>query len=254
MKSKKVLAALRTVTILETIGSHREQGITLKAMAEILDVSPPATFHLLQTLVEAGFLLRTEQPPRYFSGPRLHELALELAADKTEFRLEQRMRRLIEPYPGAAAYYCELRGNELMVIHEMRHHNEDLRLKRNINRFLAPYSSIASLIHLAFWPDSLRRYYESSHAFEVHGVVPWGNPARLEQTLEQIRQQGYYVSAEEGQPLRFGFPYHAPNGVLQGSLTLVFPRHEAVDASALGTWCRRILDDPDTESEQNKEK
>lgn len=223
---KPVQALLRGLKMLEraAVSSDSagvEVGVTLKDLAQAGGCSVPAAFHLAQTLVEAGFLRREEHPPRFFPGERIFFIAASkphLHLDSDTARLMQEIRRAI---PTASVYFCREHGGDVQVHLQWRVNEANDRLAHDVDYPLPPFTSVGSLMHLAFWPEERVRRYSTLHDFSAHGSILWSNQAVMDALLVQIRTDGYFfLPVKNPRQLRLGFAVFYPDGGFAGSLTV----------------------------------
>ena len=81
-----VTAAARALTIFE-IFAHERRELSNAELAKLLQVAESSASDLLYTLVEPGYLVRTERSRRFYPSPRLHALGLSIAENDPVARI-----------------------------------------------------------------------------------------------------------------------------------------------------------------------
>ena len=73
-----VQSVARALRALEFVAASRD-GVTAKELAAHLDIAVPSTYHVLTTLIEAGYLVHLSQEHRYGLGVRASSGTLTVA-------------------------------------------------------------------------------------------------------------------------------------------------------------------------------
>ncbi len=196
-------------------------GTALKELAAAAGCSVPAAFHLAQTLVDAGFLRREENPPRFFPGDRLLMIAGNHSRRNTDASMERLMNCIHAAYPEAGIYYCNESGANVQVHLQLNPGDNLGKIAHDVDYILPPYTSVASLMHLAFWPAGRVRQYEAAHDFDALGTILWPSREALRQMLNEIRGRGwFFLPLRNPHQLRAGFGVFSAKGEFRGSLTV----------------------------------
>lgn len=106
----------RALAVLEAVGA-RAEGIAAKELAEQLGLALPTTYHLLGTLVDAGYVAHLPERHRYALGHRVRELQQGLARQLAVPAEVAAAVRALHRGADAAAYYAVYRSHEVVVSH-----------------------------------------------------------------------------------------------------------------------------------------
>jgi DNA-binding IclR family transcriptional regulator len=208
---RDVKSAARTVDVLEVLGSLDGQPISLRGLAERMDVPRSSLYALLQTLVNRGWVRTDATGSLYAIGVRALLVGTSyIDGDPRLTAAKPHLDALAEEV-GETVHFARLDGADVVYLatRESRHY---LRPFSRVGRRLpACVTSLGKAI-LAERTDS-----------DVEKLLPSGLPALTEQTLDRpalladlaaIRERGYAVDNEEGtvglrcvgMALRYGTP------------------------------------------------
>lgn len=219
MQTYKPVQSLQRGLHMIEFAATAEHGASLKELAETAGCSTPAAFHMAQTLVDAGFLRREENPVRFFPGDRLFALAANQPELQLDARMEEIMRQIHEALPGVSVFFCREHLEDVQVHLQWRSAAD--RLDRDIDYTLPPYTSVGSLAHLAFWPAERATRYFHVHDFSAHGLVLWADRPALDDFLGAIRRTGFFfLPVKNPSQLRSGFAVFPSEQRFLGSLTV----------------------------------
>ena len=173
---------------------NADHGLTLRELTAASDLKRPTLYKLLQTLVAAGFVGKSERPVRYSLGGEVFALA-----DRYWQRsLLQRAAPVVQAVfadlreHGATVVFTEAPAGEVEVVLRMAPERPGI-LERPRGRAMAPYASACSLAFQAFWTERERRDYQRRHPFWEEGAYLWETPEALAELLQEIRAKGYAV-------------------------------------------------------------
>lgn len=218
-KHKPVQSLQRGIKMLERV-AEIPTGASLQELAAAIECSSPAAYHMAQTLVAAGYLERSESPVRYTLGGKLFELTRHQQNRSISAAVDDALLAIQEQLPGASAYYCQGRGSDILVMTQITA-NQPGVIQRNIEQVLPPFTSLASMVHLAFWTDNLAQKYMDLHPFEVHGAVLWGDEEGLQDELTKVRRDGiFFLPLRKRGNLRAGAPVFGPDQRIHASITV----------------------------------
>lgn len=222
---KPVRSLQRGLALMEAV-ARRGQGASLKELAAEIGCSSAAAYHLLQTLVEAGYLRRLEFSVRYLLGNGLLRLVESQRKDRFYEVVHEAMQQLAARLPGANLSLTEAIGGNIVISASANAASPGVVVKE-IHHLLPPYASAGSLAHLAFWPHELREEYRERFSFAAHGLAYWKSADAFEAALESFRQAGVFLMP--GEPplhLKLALPLLRPGGSLAASLTIQWNQKE----------------------------
>ncbi len=229
---KPVQSLQRGLRLLEFIARRRE-GVILKELAREIGCSPPAAYHLVGTLVEAGFVKRLDDPVRYVLGERLLQMTQEQGKEQFYQRVEACMLALSRKLPQTSLFYVEAIGGSVMV-RSILSAQQPERIVEGREHPLPPYVSAGSLAHLAFWHPEWVRECQTRYSFEAYGLAYWKSWEAFEEALEALRRDRFFLMPEPHPgALKMAVPLFLPRGGLAGSLTLhAHPARDGTPAPA----------------------
>lgn len=219
MQFKPVQSLQRGLALIEAV-SRRREGVSLKELAAVAGCSSAAAFHLVRTLVAAGYVRRLEDPARYVLGDKLQMLVGNQQQDRFYQIVQERMIDLYHQLPGSAIYFAEYIAGSVAVRHQVNERTGGM-IQQSVNHVLPPYTSAGSAVHLAYWSPSQQQRYMELYDYESYGRHFWGPWETFQAHLDAARQQGAILMPEK-QPthLKLGLPILNLGGVLMASLTV----------------------------------
>jgi DNA-binding IclR family transcriptional regulator len=205
--------------LIEAISARRE-GINLKDLAQAIDCSSAATYHLVQTLADSGFVRRLESPARYVLGDKLLNLLSNESKDRYYNIVHDEMLHLQKQLPGSSLFYSEYIGNHITVRSQINANNPT-QIQRPNNYVLPPYLSAGSVVHLAFWTSEMADEYQELYPFETYSRVMWDDWETYEAILSQTRKDGCVLVPEKNPlNLKLGLPILGKDNALMAALTV----------------------------------
>lgn len=191
----RVQSAARTVDILLAV-AQSENGLTTREISEQVGIGRQAVYHLLHTLVGAGMLTR-DDGNRYVLGLRVGTLATGFARQLAPSEHLAPLVRMVAQRTGETAYAAGWAAGEIATL-TIAPGTNPVQASGAPQGFVGNAHARASgKLLLAFATPEVRRSY-----LDAHGLLPVApktitDPARLEQELAQIREQGYATDDEE---------------------------------------------------------
>jgi IclR family acetate operon transcriptional repressor len=219
MRYKPVQSLQRGMAILDALASRRE-GMSLKELSFEAGCSSAATFHLVQTLVAAGYAQRLDGPVRYVLGDKFLHLTRNQQQSRLQRVVDKHLLYIQQCLPDASIYFSQYFGSQVMI--RCRAVPQAMGIvQREINEALPPYVSAGSLIHMAWWTEDQRQTYLSQYSYETYGQHFWGTWKDYQHVLEATRKDGLALLPERvTSHLKIGLPVLGATGVLQGAITI----------------------------------
>lgn len=214
-----VKSAMRTLDILELVAG---QGRSMAAheIASALAIPVSSLAYLLTTLVERGYLARTDR--RYAPGPALRRLAPPVGGPTLVERAAPLVRSLRVQLNETASFFLR-RGFEIeavvteMGVHALRY-ALDIGQRAPLHSFSAGKAILATLDNAAF-----EEYLATvpREGFTANTLVEAG---ALRAEIKSIRRTGIAHTSEEHTPGIMGIGCAVlANGVAVGALSLAIP-------------------------------
>lgn len=192
---RDVKSAARTVEVLEVLGSLDGQPISLRQLAERMDVPRSSLYALLQTLVNRGWVRTDPTGSLYAIGVRA--LLVGTSYIDGDPRLTAAKPHLddLGEQVGETVHFARLDGADVVYL-ATRESRQYLRPFSRVGRRLPAYATSLGKAILAERTDA-----------EVEKLLPAEMPALTEHTLDRgglladlasVRENGYAIDREEG--------------------------------------------------------
>lgn len=231
---KRIQSLQHAMTIVEAIAAS-DDGLRLLDLAQQVGMSSSAVHHIVDTLAAGGWLVRAEQPIRYRLGPVMVGLAGRQLRHQRTVIIDAAMLELLQRSGADSISLCEATGHELLLT-RAAHADRPDEVTPVSGSVLQPYTSAASLVHLAYWPAERTQTFREQRPFEVHAGAMWSSRAGFDAALARARSEGCAdLPLQDPQALRLGVPILDAGGALIASLTITV--HKAADPAAMRARC-----------------
>lgn len=236
----------RTLAVLEAIAA-RPHGATPKEVSQALGLHLSTCYRLLNTLVAAGYLVRSRGDGLYHLGRRLAYLN-----DRYQASLRPRPEVLaflhaLQLATGETALLVRLEGDDVVVTAALPGSRPGSHPSEYAGMAGPAHAVAAGRVLLAWLPDGRREDYLARYDAALE--TPWfpkTEPETLRDALAQIRQMGYAVDRGEGNPdvCCIAAPIRGEAGV-SGAVSIVAPcarlrREEAATITVVLETARAI--------------
>jgi DNA-binding IclR family transcriptional regulator len=114
------------------------------------------------------------------------------------------MRKLYKKFRESIITYSELCGSEIFCRLRMSPDQPNL-LQRPLSMIFQPYNQATGLCFQAFY-DEYHSTVQEKYPFDEFASHKWKNIQQFEQQMVAIRQSGYYLRDEPGQPTLLTVP------------------------------------------------
>jgi DNA-binding IclR family transcriptional regulator len=226
---KPVQSLQRGLKLLEVISSRRD-GVILKDLAESLGCSSAATYHLVHTLADAGFVRRLEDPVRYVLGEKLLQIVGNQQNDKFYSVAHDCILRLHRVLPEVSIYLSEFIGGSVLVTARLLPDISQHIVRETRPPALPAYCSAGSLCHYAFWSPEAREEYHFRYSFAAYGIPFWGSEKNFEKAVSQLRRDRMYRMPKAGETnVKLALPLFYPEGGMASALTLQWNSANSLD-------------------------
>ncbi len=202
-----------------------DDGMRLQDLATAVGLTPGAVHHIVDTLAADGWLVRATQPVRYRLGHALPAMVARQGGRQVARIIDAEMVALQRRIGTCSVSCCESAGLEILLTRstDAAHSGTVTPVTGTV---LPPYTSAASVIHLAWWPAERAQTYRDLRPFEVHGLPLWGDAERFAAALVCARDHGHVDLPLNDHALRIGVPLLDAGGALAASLTVSVGRVE----------------------------
>jgi len=185
-----VQSVLRGMDIILEIGKA-DKGVTLRELAQNLNLKTPTLHNLLRTLKARGFVRQCPGEARYVLGQTLFDLTALHAGSRLVAEAEKRVRALFdEMQPTATVTFSEQIGGEIRTILRMSP-DQPAVMQKPRQQALNSYASATALILHAFGNDDDRAIVQERYPFQECSGQYANDPEQFKALLKQIRKQGY---------------------------------------------------------------
>jgi DNA-binding IclR family transcriptional regulator len=231
---KRIQSLQHAMTVVEAIAAS-EDGLRLLDLAQQAGLSSSAVHHIVDTLCAQGWLVREAQPIRYRLGPVLLGLSGHQRQRQRTAIIDAAMIELLQRSGADSVNLCEAAGLEMLLTRCVRADRPD-EVTPVSGSVLQPYTSAASLVHLAYWPAERSQTFCELRPFEVHAGTMWPSRAGFDAALAQTRSENCAdLPLNDPHALRLGVPVFDADGALIASLTITV--HKALDPTAMRARC-----------------
>jgi DNA-binding IclR family transcriptional regulator len=197
--SDLVRSVQRALRVLEIV-AERPDGLTAKAVARRAGIALSTAYHLLNTLVAEGYVVRLDGVRGFGLGYRVSALSRSLrdklgvtwAVDAAVTELHQRA--------GAAAYYAVFRGADLVVAHVVDSPDTPRADPAEVGFADAAHALAAGKLMLAALPPEQRRQRLQQRGLPAFTRLTITDPARLERELVRVAASGMAAAVGEFLP------------------------------------------------------
>jgi DNA-binding IclR family transcriptional regulator len=239
----QVPAATRALRVLSFLAGQPDP-VTLDRLASAVGIPRSTAYHLVNAMIEEGFVVHLPDEHRYGLGVAAFEVGSGYARQEPLQRITRRHLAALVDRVGHSAHLAVLHGRDVLYVVEERAPGRPplvtdvgVRLPAHLTA-----SGRAILAHLG--AAQVRALYPDREAFvDRHGIGP-GSPSALRTLLAETRQRGYAVEEGEVTP---GFSSVASavldhNGHPVAGLAVTFPSDPPADLATAVDATRRTAD------------
>lgn len=230
----QVPAATRTLMVLRFLASQPDP-VPLERLAGALDLPRSTAYHLVNAMIEQGFVTHIAEERRYCLGIAAFEVGIGYARQAPLQRLAHRPLAALVDRSGQSAHLAVPHGRDVLYVLEERAPGR-APLVSDVGVRLPAHLTATGRAILAAMPTSqVRALYPDRSAFvDRHGRGPQSLSA-LRSVLSETRRRGY---ANEDGEVTPGFASVAAavldhNGTPVGGIAITYDAREAVDLRTL---------------------
>jgi DNA-binding IclR family transcriptional regulator len=210
-----ITSVAKAIDILELVANSRE-GLRLRQVADVLDISRQSAHKILQTLVHKKFLVRLDSPPRYTLGPALHGLREQQEQWFHDFLAPgiPKVLRLARE-TGALTGICQYVGEQ--VVSRIQSMGKTASGPRVHYAARVPAYGTGVLFQAYMDPADLRAF-QARHPMTLEADFGYWNSVRmLNAFLPSVRRYGY-LAMIKGSNFRVITPVFGRNGRLEAAV------------------------------------
>ena len=230
----QVPAATRTLRVLRFLASQPDP-VPLERLATALDLPRSTAYHLVNAMIEQGFVTHIAEDRRYCLGVAAFEVGIGYARQAPLQRIAHRPLAALVDRIGQSAHLAVPHGRDVLYVLEERAPGR-APLVTDVGVRLPAHLTASGRAIMAALPDSqVRALYPDRTAFvDRHGRGP-RNLKALRSVLSETRRRGYATEDGEVTP---GFASIAAavldhNGMPLGGIATTYEAREDVDLPSL---------------------
>ena len=236
----QVPAATRALRVLRFLASQADP-VTLQAIAAAVGLPRSTAYHLLDVMIEEGFVIHLADEHRYGLGVAAFEVGSGYARQAPLQRIARRHLASLVDRVGQSAHLAVLHGRDVLYVLEERAPGRPPLVTDVGVRLPAHLTASGRAVLAALTAAQVRALYPDRAAFvDRHGVGP-RSPSALRALLVETRQRGYAFEDGEVTP---GFASVASavldhNGHPAAGVAVTFPSDDPPDLPATIEAVRR---------------
>lgn len=205
------------------------EPMSLDRIRRACDLPRSSAYHLLQAMVEEGFVAHVEDEHRFGLGVAAFEVGSGYSRHEPLQRLARRLLANVVDQTQQSAHFAVLHGRDVLYVVEERAPGRPSLVSDVGVRLPAHLTASGRAILAALPPAQVRALYPDRSAFvERHGTGP-ASPSGLRAVLAETRQRGHAVEDGDVTP---GFASVAAavrdhSGHPVGAVAITFESHVA---------------------------
>jgi DNA-binding IclR family transcriptional regulator len=222
-----VRSVSRALRLLEYVAGRRE-GATAKEIAAYLDLALPSVYHLLATLVDAGYVIHLTQQHRYGLGYRVRVLDQGLTQQlQVPAAVADAIRRL-HVEADAAAYYAVYRDVDVVIAHVVDSARRPRVRVLDVGFHEATHATAFGKVMLAAMDDPERSAYLDRAGLRRCTARTIVDRRVLDTQLTHVRQSSVALEIGEFQDglACLASPVRSPGGAVVASVAVSVPIQE----------------------------
>jgi DNA-binding IclR family transcriptional regulator len=229
----QVPAATRALRLLRYLAGQPDP-VTLDRLASAVGLPRSTAYHLVNAMIEEGFVVHLPEEHRYGLGVAAFEVGSGYARQEPLQRISRRPLAQLVDAVGQSAHLAVLHGRDVLYVVEERASGRPPLVTDVGVRLPAHLTASGRAVLAALPPAQVRALYPDRSAFvDRHGVGPRSLSA-LRALLAETRQRGYAVENGEVTP---GFASVAAavldhNGHPVAGVAVTYPSAEDIDLPA----------------------
>ncbi len=195
----QVPAATRTLRVLRFLATQADP-VPLERIMRACDLPRSTAYHLLNAMIDEGFVVHLADEHRYGLGVAAFEVGSGFSRQAPLQRIARRPLAALVDHTGHGAHLAVLHGRDVLYVIEERAPGQPLLVSDVGVRLPAHLTASGRAILSALPAAQVRALYPDRDAFvDRHGAGP-SSLAGLRTLLQETRQRGYAVESGEVTP------------------------------------------------------
>lgn len=191
-----IQSADRALRVLEVVGSAPE-GLTAREIAGRLGLALPTTYHLLATLVHAGYVVHLAEERRYVLGFMVRALDAALRRQVALVPAVGAALRRAHRAADAPVYLALFRDRQIVIADVADSPQRPRVAQLDVGLHEAPHATAFGKVMLAALDDPAREAELDRRGLPAMTRASVTSRARLEAQLAEVRRRGVAVEVEE---------------------------------------------------------
>lgn len=189
------ISSMRNALRLLNMFSMDEPELTLKELAEKLEVGISTAHRLTATLIEEGFIIRDPASRKFRLAASILAMGHTILSSNELCRVATPVLEQLARESGETAHLAIIKGDRVIYLQKVDS-SHPVHLLSHIGRQNPVHCTSSGQVILAFQPDDeIKRMIDMGLPRYTSNTVT--SPEQYKQKLETIRNQGYAISIEE---------------------------------------------------------
>lgn len=229
----QVPAATRTLRVLRYLASQPDP-VPLESIMRACDLPRSTAYHLVNAMIEEGFVAHLADERRYGLGVAAFEVGSGFARQAPLQRIARRPLNALVDSTGHGGHLAVLHGRDVLYVIEERAPGRPTLVTDVGVRLPAHLTATGRAILMALPASQVRALYPDRGAFVDRGGSEPSTPGALRSLLSQSRQRGYAYEDGEVTPglASVAAPVLDHNAHPVAGVAVTFPTGEADVAAA----------------------
>jgi DNA-binding IclR family transcriptional regulator len=199
LPSGRIQSADRALRILEAVGSKPE-GLTAREIADRLDLALPTTYHLLSTLVHAGYVVHLADERRYALGFMVRALDAALRRQVAFVPAVGAALRRTHRAADAPVYLALFRDQRIAIADVADSPRRRRATQLDVGLHETPHATAFGKVMLASLDPKERARVLESHGLQALTRASVTNRRQLDEQLDDVARVGVAVEVDEFMP------------------------------------------------------
>lgn len=217
----------RALRVLDVV-SCAEEGVTAKAIARRAGLKLSTTYHLINTLVNEGYLVRLDDKHGFGIGYKIPKLYQQLRSKLDVTPGLASAVALVHDRAKAAAYFAMFRDTEIVLVHVVDSASTPRIDMLDVGFAESAHATAFGKVMLSTLPPGARRAYLTAHGMQRLTPLTVVDRWELEAELDDARRRGVVAEVEEFQlkSACLAAPVSDPSGKVVGTMAVSVPAVE----------------------------
>lgn len=230
----QVPAAARALRVLKFLATQPEP-VSLERIARAVGMPRSTAYHLMNTMIDEGFIVHVAEDSRYGLGVAAHEVGTGFARQAPMQRIARRLLAGLVDRVGHSAHLAVPHGRDVLYVLEERAPGRPSLVTDVGVRLPAHLAASGRAILAALPAAQVRALFPDRSAFVTRHDVGPASLSALRAELSTTRQRGYAAEAGEITPgfASVGVPVLDHNDLPLAAIAVTYPEEDRLDVPDL---------------------